>query len=112
MSLDYGFSDATLAGYKAYWNEEVTNRNNIITSTGGVGTQFSKWIEYRSMTITNLISSIRTKLKSINPKMDLQLWASADWGARYTVWTELGKQEIRSSQRLYVYQHIQQDRIR
>lgn len=102
MSLDYGFSDATLAGYKAYWNEEVTNRNNIITSTGGVGTQFSKWIEYRSMTITNLISSIRTKLKTINPKMDLQLWASADWGARYTVGQNWGsKKYVPASDYMY-----------
>lgn len=37
------------------------------------------------MCITNLITNIRSKVKTINPDMEIQLWASADWGSRYSV---------------------------
>jgi uncharacterized lipoprotein YddW (UPF0748 family) len=81
----YGFGDATITAFEAYSGETVTNRNNIITSTGGIGPQYQKWIEFRSMTITNLITNIRTKVKSVRPEMELHLWASAGWGSRYSV---------------------------
>jgi Uncharacterized protein conserved in bacteria len=84
-SDSYGFSDATISAFQAYSGETVIDRNNILTSTGGPGPQFQKWIEFRSMTITDLITNIRSKAKSINPKIELHLWASADWGSRYTV---------------------------
>jgi hypothetical protein len=82
---NYGFSDATIAAFETYSGEKVTNRNNILTATGAPGPQYNKWIEFRTMTITNLVTNIRTKIKSVNPKMELHLWASADWGSRYSV---------------------------
>jgi uncharacterized lipoprotein YddW (UPF0748 family) len=80
---NHGMSDASIAAFEAYSGENVTSRNNIITASGGVGTQFQKWIEFRSMTITNLVTGIRTKIKSVNPKMELHVWASANWAGCY-----------------------------
>ena len=82
---EYGFGDATITAFETYSGEKVANRNEIITATGGIGPLYKDWIEFRSMTITNLISSVRSKLKSINPEMELHLWASADWGSRFSV---------------------------
>lgn len=83
--LNYGFGDATIAAFEAYSGLEVTNLNDIITATGGIGPLFNKWIEFRSMTITNMVTNLRAKVKSVNPKAEFHLWASADWGSRYTV---------------------------
>lgn len=81
---NYGFGDASISAFETYTGETVTNKNNIITASGGVGSQYKKWIEFRSMTVTNLISNIRSKVKAINPDMELHLWASADWASRYS----------------------------
>ncbi|GAB6008706.1 family 10 glycosylhydrolase [Dysgonomonas reticulitermitis] len=82
---NYGFGDATIAAYEAYTGEKLGSNNDIITNTGGVGPKYNKWIEFRSMTITNLITNIRSKVKSINPNIELHLWASAHWTSRYSV---------------------------
>lgn len=82
---NYGFGDATMNAFQAYTGLTTINKNDIITSSGGVGRLYSQWIEFRSMTITNLISNIRSKVKDINPEMELHLWASAHWNSRYTV---------------------------
>lgn len=82
---NYGFSDATINAFEAYSGLAVTNKNDIITSIGGIGPLYSQWIEFRSMTITNLITNIRSKVKLINPEMELHLWASAHWNSRYSV---------------------------
>ncbi|MDR2362522.1 MAG: family 10 glycosylhydrolase [Prevotellaceae bacterium] len=82
---NYGFGDATIAAFEAYSGEQVTSRNNIITATGGIGTQYKKWIEFRSMTITNLVTNIRSAVKAIRPNMEFHLWASAQWSSRYSV---------------------------
>jgi uncharacterized lipoprotein YddW (UPF0748 family) len=81
----YGFGDADIAAFETYSGVKVSNRNDIITNTGGVGPLFSQWTEFRSMAVTNLITNIRSKIKSINPNMELHLWASADWASRYSV---------------------------
>jgi uncharacterized lipoprotein YddW (UPF0748 family) len=81
----YGFGDATISAFETYSGETVTNKNNIITATGGIGPQYAKWIEFRSMTITNLITNISAKVKSIRPNMEFHLWASAHWTSRYSV---------------------------
>lgn len=82
---NYGFSDATINAFEAYGGLAVTNKNDIITRTGGIGPLYSQWIEFRSMTITNLITNIRSKVKLINPEMELHLWAYAHWNSRYSV---------------------------
>ncbi|MCL1933310.1 MAG: family 10 glycosylhydrolase [Candidatus Azobacteroides sp.] len=81
----YGFEDATLAAFEAHSGVELTSKNDIITSAGGMGPLFSRWTEFRSMTITNLITNIRSKIKAIHPEMELHLWASAHWASRYGV---------------------------
>lgn len=82
---NYGLESTSLAAYEAYSGQTVGSRNNIITDSGGIGAQYKYWIEFRSMIITNLITSIRAKAKSINPNIELHLWASADWASRYSV---------------------------
>lgn len=81
---NYGFSDATMDAFGRNIGQKIENRNDIITSTGGVGKLYNKWIEFRTAAITNLISNIRSHIKSINPQMELQLWASAHWKSRYS----------------------------
>jgi len=81
----YGFEDATIAAMETYWGVKLSSKNEIITSTGGMGPMFSQWTEFRSMTITNLITSIRERIKEVNPKMELHVWASAHWASRYSV---------------------------
>lgn len=82
---NYGFGDATIRSFETYSGKTVSNKNDIITATGGIGSLYKEWIEFRSMSVTNLVTNIRAKMKSIHPDMSLQLWASADWGSRYSV---------------------------
>jgi uncharacterized lipoprotein YddW (UPF0748 family) len=81
----YGFSNASITAFGAYIGQTVTNRNDIITSTGGAGPLYSKWVEFRSMAVTNLVTNIRTAVKAIRPNMEIHLWAEAHWGSRYQV---------------------------
>lgn len=82
---NYGFGDTSISAFESYIGQKVTDKNDIITATGGVGPLYKEWVEFRSMTITNLITNIRAKVKAINPNMELHLWASADWNSRYSV---------------------------
>lgn len=82
---NYGFETPTLSAFETYSGQRVASKNDILTSTGAPGPLYNRWIEFRSMTVTNLITNIRSKIKSINPKMELHLWASADWSSRYSV---------------------------
>ena len=82
---NYGFGDATISAFETYSGLTVASKNDIITASGGIGTQYKEWIEFRTMTITNFIRSVRSKVKSINPDIELHLWASADWNSRFGV---------------------------
>ncbi len=82
---NYGFGDATMSAFKTYSGKTVNSNNDIITNSGGIGPLYKDWIEFRTMTITNLVTNIRTKVKSVNPKLELHLWASADWASRFSV---------------------------
>jgi uncharacterized lipoprotein YddW (UPF0748 family) len=81
----YGFGDATIRAFEAYSGETVTDKNEIITLNGGVGPKYKKWVEFRSMVITNLVTSIRARVKAIRPNMEFHFWASASWASRYGV---------------------------
>ena len=81
----YGFGDATIAAFETYTGTKITSRNDIITASGGQGTRFSQWTEFRSMMVTNIITAVRSKIKSVNPKIEFHLWASAHWDSRYGV---------------------------
>lgn len=81
----YGMGDVDLNGYASYWNESKPTPTEIVTVTGGVGPKFAKWIEYRSATVTSVITRIRSAIKSINPDCELHLWASAQWTSRYSI---------------------------
>ena len=82
---NYGFGDATIAAFEAASGERVTNKNDIVTATGGVGPLYKKWIAFRSTTITNLVTNIRSAVKAIRPDIEFHLWASAHWKSRYSV---------------------------
>ncbi len=81
----YGMGDIDLDGYSSYWNESKPLPTEIVTVTGGIGPNFAKWIEYRSATVTSLITRIRNTVKSINPDCEIHLWASAQWTSRYSI---------------------------
>lgn len=81
----YGFEDATIAAFETWSGLKVNSKNDIITASGGMGRLFPQWTEFRTMTITNLITNIRSRIKSINKDIEFHLWASADWGSRYGV---------------------------
>lgn len=96
LSLDYlrycnntngwwGMGDLDLNAYASYWSESKPVPTEIVTATGGVGPKFSKWIEYRSATVTALLGRIRSAVKAINPNCEIHLWASAQWSSRYSV---------------------------
>jgi uncharacterized lipoprotein YddW (UPF0748 family) len=82
---DYGMSDETIAAFEAYSGKTVNSRNDIITATGGIGSLYADWIEFRTQTITNLLNSIKNHIKRIDSSLEVHLWASADWASRYTV---------------------------
>lgn len=81
----YGMSDYNMQGYATYWGEAKPERTDILTADGGIGPKFAKWIEYRAMMVTNLISRINGVVKSINPDCEIHLWASSHWDSRFTV---------------------------
>ena len=81
----YGFEPTTLSEFEKWSGVKLNNANDIITAKGEMGSQFARWTEFRSLTITNLITSIRSRIKAINPDMELHLWASAHWTSRYSV---------------------------
>jgi len=82
---NYGFGATTMNAFETYSGKKVASNNDIITATGGVGTLYKDWIEFRSMMVTNMITNINAKLHAINPNLELHLWASADWASRYSV---------------------------
>ena len=81
----YGMSDDNMRQYAEYWGESVPKREEIVTATGGVGPKYAKWLEMRSMTVKKLLERIRNTAKAIDPDCEIHLWASADWGTRYTI---------------------------
>ena len=81
----YGFEDATIKQFEIWSGVKVNSLNEIVTATGGVGPLFSRWVEFRSMTITNFITHVRSRIKILNPDIELHLWASAHWASRYSV---------------------------
>lgn len=83
----YGFSDATISAFEDYAGVKLSSRNDIITSTGGNGKYYAKWIEFRASVIRNLVKNISEQLDMVNPDMELHLWASAS----YSMCTGLGQ---------------------
>ena len=79
----YGMSDFDLQDYSRYWNEGVPQRSEIIESATTFGPKFAKWIEYRSMVVTNVMERIHDTVKSINPDCEIHLWSSSHWDSRF-----------------------------
>lgn len=82
---EYGMEPTTIASLEASMGVKINNLNEIITASGGIGPKYSHWIHYRSSVITSLISTIRDRVKAINPDAEIHLWASAQWSSRYSV---------------------------
>ncbi|MDR1518180.1 MAG: family 10 glycosylhydrolase [Dysgonamonadaceae bacterium] len=100
-NTNYGFSDATIAAFEANSGLKLNSRNDIITATGGQGPQFKKWIEFRTATITNLVTSTRNKVKAVNPKMEFHLWAGADWEGRCQVGQNWASRKYKPTDSVY-----------
>ncbi len=93
----FGMSDDNMRGYAEYWGEPAPHHTEIVTATGGVGPKFAKWIEFRSMTVTNLIKRVHDTAKAINPDCEIHLWAGADWVNRYNVGQNWASQRYKPS---------------
>ncbi|MDE6403253.1 MAG: family 10 glycosylhydrolase [Muribaculaceae bacterium] len=81
----YGMGDNDLAAYAAYWGESIPAKTEIVTLTGGIGPKFSKWVEYRSAQVHDMLAEIRQTVKAVNPDCEIHLWASAQWSSRYSI---------------------------
>lgn len=81
----YCMSDDNLKDFAAYWDEPIPERTDFITITGGRGSKFAKWNEYKAMQVTNLMAKIRNAVKSVRPECEIHLWASSYWESRYGV---------------------------
>lgn len=81
----YGMGADNMKGYAEYWNEPAPSHLDVVTATGGMGPCFAKWIEYRSALITDVLAKIRKEVKAVRPECEIHLWASGDWGSRYSV---------------------------
>jgi len=82
---NYGFGDVTLQAFENYYGKKGIKRDEILTDTGGIGPLYKHWIEFRTSTITNLVTHISTRVKALNPQLEFHFWASAHWTSRYTV---------------------------
>lgn len=85
LDANYGMSDATINSLNADAGLHIDNRNDIITASGAPRRYYNQWIAFRSKVISNLVTNIRNRLKSIDASKKLYLWSSADWKTRYTV---------------------------
>lgn len=81
----FGMGDANMKGFGEYWGEPAPVRTDIVTASGGMGPQFAKWIEFRSMKVTETLAKVRQAVKAVNPDCEIHLWASSHWESRYAV---------------------------
>lgn len=83
--LTYCMSDYSMKTFADYIGESSVNRNDLITSAGGQGKYFNKWIEFRTRTVTEMVNRVRQTVKSINPDLQLHLWSAGQWSSRFEV---------------------------
>ncbi len=82
-NANYDFSDSTRVAFEKFVGEKVERFPEDIFTYDKNGSRipgkyYKQWWEYRSTTITKLITEIRTTVKSIKPNMELNYWA-ASW---------------------------------
>ena len=82
-NANYDFSDSTRVAFEKFIGKKVERfPEDIFTYNDKAervpGKYYKQWWEFRSTTITNLISSIRKTIKDKKPDMKLNYWA-ASW---------------------------------
>jgi Uncharacterized protein conserved in bacteria len=82
-NANYDFSDSTRVTFEKFINEKIEHFPEDIFTFDEEGNRlpgkyYKQWWEFRSATITNLITDIRKTIKSIKPDIDLNYWA-ASW---------------------------------
>ncbi|HMM01760.1 MULTISPECIES: family 10 glycosylhydrolase [unclassified Dysgonomonas] len=82
-NANYDFSDSTRVAFEKFIGKKVERfPEDIFTYNDKAervpGKYYKQWWEFRSTTITNLISSIRKTIKDKKPNMKLNYWA-ASW---------------------------------
>lgn len=83
--LTYCMSDYSMQAFAYYLAVNSVNRNDLITSTGGQGRYFSKWIEFRTRTVTEMVKRVRKIIDGVNPELQFHLWSGGQWGSRFEV---------------------------
>ena len=82
-NADYDFSDSTRVTFEKFIGEKIENFPEDIFTFDSEhnripGKYYKQWWEFRSTTITNLVSDIRQTVKAIKPDVELSYWA-ASW---------------------------------
>ena len=78
---DFGFSELAMERFRLYSGNNTATVSDIMDADGNKGPLYAQWIEFRSMTIHNLVERLSKTVHSHS--MELILWASADWESRY-----------------------------
>ena len=82
-NADYDFSDSSRVAFEKFINKKVEKFPEDIFTFNEEGTRipgkyYKQWWEFRSTTITNLVTDIRKAIKKEKPNMKLTYWA-ASW---------------------------------
>lgn len=78
---EFGFSELALERFRLYSGKSSASVADIIREDGSKGPLYADWVEFRSMSVRNLVERISKTVHSHS--MELLLWASADWDSRY-----------------------------
>ena len=88
MDYNSDFSEYTHKAMEEYFGETIDGwpecvyswpAGNPSRTSFNAGNYYNKFCEFKAATVTNLIKEIRDTVKAVNPKVDLEYWASAWW---------------------------------
>lgn len=81
----YGYGDATVRNFESETGIKINSLDEFINAGGGFGTYFTEWVYFRTEAVTRTIKLIYERVKAAIPDCEIHLWASAQWGSRYSV---------------------------
>lgn len=79
-NANYDFSDSSRVAFESYINTKIDRFPEDIFTYDEQGKRipgkyYKEWWEFRSMTITRLVTDIRKTIKKVKPEMKLTYWA-------------------------------------
>lgn len=89
------FSDYSLQQFKKWANLSSVTASDIVSSwtsasdgtltPASTGSLYSKWLEFRSQSIHDFVSDVRSEVKGLKPNLPLGAYAGAWYDSYYTV---------------------------